>query len=320
MNIVDGISVVDANEENELTAMAVVSIPAYPESKALDLVAEADEMTRFYANANMQISEMDIEVVRRRFHEALYEMMGDKIYRYCTLLFCHDCVILYDYEDGKTYKAEYMMDNDNLMIKDFYMVDFVRSEGSETEMKISEQEAIAEEMNLENHETAEAAAAEETVVEAEVKTDETKDTSAEIAEEIEDEKGDEAEDAKGEPDEENDEKEDKLAEALKKCADLEAEIEALKQFKEELDQMKEEKLQAEAEAKKASLREYAESEGLSAKETVIAEAIENLDYEKIVAEVTANKSKAKEQKKGEGYFAAYTDIGVGGFSYLLKSR
>lgn len=320
VNIVDGISVVDANEENELTAMAVVSIPAYPESKALDLVAEADEMTRFYANANMQISEMDIEVVRRRFHEALYEMMGDKIYRYCTLLFCHDCVILYDYEDGKTYKAEYMMDNDNLMIKDFYMVDFVRSEGSETEMKISEQEAIAEEMNLENHETAEAAAAEETVVEAEVKTDETKDTSAEIAEEIEDEKGDEAEDAKGEPDEENDEKEDKLAEALKKCADLEAEIEALKQFKEELDQMKEEKLQAEAEAKKASLREYAESEGLSAKETVIAEAIENLDYEKIVAEVTANKSKAKEQKKGEGYFAAYTDIGVGGFSYLLKSR
>ena len=68
---VDGITIVDANEANELTAMAVVSVPAYPESKALELVAEADDINRFYANAEMLISEVDIETVKRRFHEML---------------------------------------------------------------------------------------------------------------------------------------------------------------------------------------------------------------------------------------------------------
>ena len=99
--------------------------------------------------------------------------------------------------------------------------------------------------------------------------------------------------------------------ALKKrCAELEA----------ELNSMKEAKVKAERDAKKDELRKYAASEGLSVEDAMIAEAIENLNYEAIVAEVTANKNKAKEPKKEESYFASYTDIGVGGLSYLLKSR
>lgn len=338
VDVVDGISIVDANEANELTAMAVVSVPAYPESKALELVAEADEMVRFYANANMQISEVDIETVKRRFHELLFEMLGDKTYWLNVLLFCHDCVILYDYNGGGTYKVEYMMENDDLIIKDFYEVKFVRSEGSEKEMneemKVSEVEVTTEEVVAEVQEVAEVEVAEETVVEAEAQTE----TAEEIAEEVvaeevvSEEVAAEAEMAEEDKDDEDDEPEaeddvddkepekDELAEARKRCAELEAEIESLKQFKAELDRINEEKIKAEADAKKANLRNYAVSEGLSVEDNVIAEAIENLNYEAIVAEVTANKSKVKEPKKEESYFASYTDIGVGGISYLLKSR
>ena len=332
VDVVDGISIVDANEANELTAMAVVSVPAYPESKALELVAEADDMVRFYANANMQISEVDIETVRRRFHELLFGLIGEKTYCLGVLLFCHDCVILYDYEGGHTYKAEYMMENDDLIIKDFYAVDFVRSEGSEKEMnkemKVSETEVMTEEVVAEVTEEVEVVTAEE-VVEAEAQVETAEETAEVVAEEVvaETEVAEEIKDDDKEPENDPDDNDpedpeddkDEVAELKKRCAELEAEVEALNQMKAELDAIKEAQLKAEADAKKENLRKYAESEGLDAKNAVIAEAIENLNYEAIVAEVTANKSKAKEPKKEE-YFASYAEIGVGGYSYLLKSR
>lgn len=334
VDVVDGISIVDANEENELTAMAVVSVPAYPESKALELVAEADDMIRFYANASMQISEVDIETVRRRFHELLFQMVGEKTYYLNVLLFCHDCVILYDYQDGNTYKVEYMMDNDDLIIKDFYGVDFVRSEGSEKEMneemKVSEVEVMTEEVVAEAEVAVEAVVAEETVVEAEAVVETAEEATEVVAEEVvseteiaeeikDDEKEPEKDPDDNDPEDPEDDK-DEVAELKKRCAELEEQVKAMNEIKAELDAIKDAQLKAEVDAKKENLRKYAESEGLDAKETVIAEAIENLNYEAIVAEVTANKSKAKEPKKEESYFASYTDIGVTGISYLLKSR
>ena len=334
VDVVDGITIVDANEENELTAMAVVSVPAYPESKALELVAEADDMIRFYANASMQISEVDIETVRRRFHELLFQMFGEKTYYLSVLLFCYDCVILYDYQDGNTYKAEYMMDNDDLIIKDFYEVDFVRSEGSEKEMneemKVSEVEVMTEEVVAEAEVAVEAVVAEETVVEAEAVVETAEEATEVVAEEVvseteiaeeikDDEKEPEKDPDDNDPEDPEDDK-DEVAELKKRCAELEEQVKAMNEIKAELDAIKDAQLKAEVDAKKENLRKYAESEGLDAKETVIAEAIENLNYEAIVAEVTANKSKAKEPKKEESYFASYTDIGVTGISYLLKSR
>ena len=336
VTVVDGISLVDANEENELTAMAVVSVPAYPESKALDLVAEADDAVRFYANANMQISEVDIETVKQRFHRLLFEMIGEKTYWMNVLLFCHDCVLMYDYQCGHTYKVEYMMDNDDLIIKDFYEVNFVRSEGCEKEMneemKVSEVEVTAEEAIAETNEVAEVEVAEEVVAEAEAHVETAEEATEVVAEEVaaeteiaeedkEDEKNDPEDPAdENDPEEPKKEEEDEMAALRKRCAELEAENEALNQIKAELEAKQEEERKAAVNAKKESLRSYAISEGLSVEETVIAEAIENLNYEAIVAEVTANKSKAKETKKEESYFASYTDIGVSGFSYLLKSR
>lgn len=348
VTIENGISIVDANEENELTAMAVVSVPAYPESKALELVAEADDMNRFYANANMQISEVDIETVRRRFYELLYKTLDGCIYSFSMLLFCHDCAILYDYECGRTYKVEYMMENDDLIIKDFYEVQFVRAEGSEKEMedvkKMSEAEVAEKNASQAQHE-AEVETAENQAVEAEANVETAEDVESECKKQAEDTEAEckkKAEDAEAEckkqseckkkaMDDESkdcekdceDDPEDDMDEmsALKKrCGELEAELEAMKKIKCELDAMKEAQVKAELDAKKDKLRKYAASEGLSVEDAVVAEAIENLNYEAIVAEVTANKDKAKEQKKDDSYFASYADIGVGGFSYLLKSR
>lgn len=337
VTIENGISIVDANEENELTAMAVVSVPAYPESKALELVAEADDMKRFYANANMQISEVDIETVRIRFYELLYEACSDQVYELNMLLFCHDCAILYNCVEGRTYKVEYMMENDDMIIKDFYEVEFVRAEGSEKEMedvkKMSEAEVAEQEKTEEVNAEAEVETAENQAVEAEAAVETAEDVESECKKKADDTEAEckkKAEETEAEckkkseckrkaMDDEKDcgkecnDPEDDMDEmdALKKrCADLEA----------ELNSMKEAKVKAERDAKKDELRKYAASEGLSVENAMIAEAIENLNYEAIVAEVTANKNKAKEPKKEESYFASYADIGVGGLSYLLKSR
>lgn len=328
VSIVDGISIVDVNEANELTAMAVVSVPAYPESKALDLVAEADDMARFYEHASMLISEVDLETVKCRFHKLLYEVLGDGVYALNVLLFCHDCVILYAFETGMTYKVEYKMDNDDLLITDIYTVDYVRSKGSEEEMfaenmnteaeavvEVAEAVAEVEEAIAEVETEVEVEVAEE-VIEAEVQVE----TAEEIVEDViaEDQEEDKVEDPVQEVEE--DKEDEELAELRKRVAELEAENETLSQYKAEIEKIEEEKRIAEVESKKEKLRKYASEEGLSIEEPVIAEAIEALDYEAIVAEVTANKEKAKTEKKDETYVASYTDIGTKGISYLFKSR
>lgn len=337
VTIENGISIVDANEENELTAMAVVSVPAYPESKALELVAEADDMKRFYANANMQISEVDIETVRFRFYELLHEMCDDQVYVLNTLLFCHDCVILYNRVEGRTYKVEYMMENDDVIIKDFYEVEFVRAEGSEKEMedvkKMSEAEVAEQDKTAEVNAEAEVETAENQAVEAEAAVDTAEDVESECKKKADDAEAEckkKAEDTEAECKKKSECKRkamDDEKDCGKECNDPEDdmdEIDALKkrcaELESELNSMKKAKVKAERDAKKNELRKYAASEGLSVEDAMIAEAIENLNYEAIVAEVTANKNKAKEPKKEESYFASYTDIGVGGLSYLLKSR
>lgn len=320
VDVIDGISVVDVNDANELTAMAIVSVPAYPESKALDLVAEANDCERFYGNANMQISEVDIETVKMRFHRMMHEVLGEKIYSLNTLLFCHDCVILYDYESGLTYKAEYMMDNDDFILKDFYAIDFVRSEGSEKEM-IDEMNNSAAEVAVEVAEVEEKVEVEiaEEVVEAEAQTEEAEEIVAETAEEVEvvaEEKKDE-EDPEEIPEE--DEEENEAAELRKRCAELEAQIEELAKYKAEIEKIEEEKKAAEIKAEKDELRGYAVKAGLNVEDAVIAELVEKLDYKAIVAEANSIPVKA-EEKKETSYMASFVDIRPNGIGYLLESR
>lgn len=323
LTVADDITIIDASEDNELTGMAVVSVPAYPESKALDLVAENENIERMFANVDIQVSEIDIETVKNVFYEWLYTTFSDKSYYMRIILFCIDCVILYDSKYGITYKVEYMIENNEMIIKDFYEVNFVRAEGSEEEMNVAENTAITtEEVNTVAEEVvAEAIPAEEVSSnEVQVAEDESVETTDQIAEgdtsaecNNEDDNKKAEGDAKNEP-ENNSNEVSELEEAQKKCAELEAKLnEAIAQ----LDAIRVEKQQNEIEIKKNNLKEYAEREGLDLNNSVVAEAIEACNYEAIFAEVTAKPVENKEQH----YFAGYTDMNAnGGFGYLLERR
>ena len=331
----NGVIIVDASDNNELTAMAVVSVPAYPESKALDLVAEAKPTIEdFYKNTKFIAAEMDLETVRWKFWDALNEYLGEESWHMRPTLFCIDSVILYDDVCGKSYKAEYLVQGDDVILKDFYEIKFVRAEkGSENEMEMNEVNKLAEEQvetevkaeEAQVVETAEEVQAEQSeTVEAEVETAEETteevvaeeaETTVEVAEDLplveEDREEQNDREDRDDPDDE-----DELLALRKECAEVKAEIEELRAAKAELDQIKAEREEAELNAKKSQLRDYAIAEGLNVEDENIARAIEEMDHTTLVSEVMNKKNSKKEADKQVSYVASF-DIGVKGTSYLL---
>lgn len=351
LRVEDGVTIVDASDNNELTAMAVVSVPAYPESKALDLVAEAKPTVEdFYKNTKFIAAEIDLDTVRWRFFDALSEYLGEEAWHMRPTLFCYDCVILYDDCCAKSFKAEYMVEGDDVILKDFYEIKFVRAEeGSEKEMEMNEAmkaeleeekvDLIAEPENTEPG-SDEPTPTEDppiepdtnpdpdpvtvTVNEGVIGTEPVKDEAvaseaepdAEAQPEVETAEEDPVdEDDNDEPDDKNDD-EDELLALRKECAELKAEIEALRAAKAELDQIKAEREQAELDAKKSQLRDYAIAEGLNVEDENIAHAIDEMDHATLVSEVMNKKNSKKEENQQVSYVASF-DIGVKGTSYLL---
>lgn len=319
VEVINGITIVDAHDENELTAMAVVSIPAYPESTALDLVAEANQsIDQFYENAHVLISEIDFETVRERFFEMLYKIAGCEnmaLFWPRVLMFCPDCVIFYETHSGRTYKAEYMLDGPELVIKDIYEVKFERLEEGEDEMN------DMHEMNQEMESAVEVSeVTEETVVETEAiaEVTETEEVVAETTEQV------------AETDESNEVNQtEEVAEATEevvseeatvdpRIAELEAELAEYKQYKEELDRIKAEREEAEKEAERTKLAEYVKNSGLNPETELIAEAIKNLDHKALMSELMANTNKNEEKREVSNAVRESCDIKIGGSSYLFE--
>lgn len=326
----NGVTIVDAHPDNELTAMAIVSVPAYPESTALDLVAEAQiDFNEMFASARFVLAEMDLETVRIRFYELLYELLKEKAWDLRVLIFGVDFVILYDVVGGKSYRAEYFIDNEDFVMKDFYEIDYVRSGGSETMedkmnvAEVAEVEAVEVQAEEQTEEVVQAeaeveASTEEVVAEAEVETAEEADTVEVQAEEVSAEEEKPEEELETEPEEkpEEEEEKDELAEALNENASLKAQIEELKAFKAELEAIREREAEEKLNSKKATLKEYASAEGLDVENEIIAEAIDNLNYEALVAEVTNKKNSEKKAERSISFYASF-DIGAKGNSYLF---
>ena len=328
---INGVTVVDAHPDNELTAMAIVSVPAYPESTALDLVAEAQvDSNEMFSTAHFVAAEMDMETVRIRFHQLLCELLKERAWDLRVLVFGVDAVILYDVVGGKSYKMEYLIDNEDFVMKDFYEIDYVRSGGSEN---MENQMNIAEVAEVETVEVKAEEQIEEVVqAEAEVVAEEmTTEEIAEVAEQLEAEQVDavqteEVVAEENEPEEEledkpeekpeEEEKNDELAEALNENASLKAEIEELKAYKAELDAIREREAQEKLNSKKESLKEYASSEGLDVENEIIAEAIDSLNYEALVAEVTNKKNSEKKPAQNVSIFASF-GIETKGNDYLF---
>ena len=332
-----GVTIVDASKENELTAMAIVSVPAYPESKALDLVAEAPEQYEaLYANAKFVTAEVDIGTVKAWFYEALQVLLGEHAWHMRVMLFCPDSVILYDECCGKIMKAEWMLEGEDFILKDFYEVGLDRKEenlAAEANETAEQQEVaeVVEDVKDENPSeiSAEISEAEKTVESAESIPEE---VSAEAAAEevtAEDESGietaetennDEAapEDNEANPEEAVAEQENEMEAMRRRCAELEQQIAELIPVKEEIERIRAEKAAKEIAEKKESLKAYAAAEGLNVESEAIANAIESMDYSALVAEVMAHKANNKKKSDDKVSYATYYKMDVGGFGYLYE--
>ena len=313
----NGVTIIDASEENEL---------AYPDSKAISLVAEA-EMTpeTFFASANILISEIDFDTVRRWLWDAMRDFFGDHIYDTRPLLVGVDFALIYDERCGKTMKFEYVLNEEgNLLIKDVFDVEFVRAEQNKDTVVIDEMEQKKEaEVVVEQKEEVSAEVAE--VITPEV-NDEPQIKTADEKKEDDSEQEPEAVDKEAQPDpeepssEEKDAKDVELAEALSRCSALEAEVAELKAFKEELDVLKAEKEQAMLAEKRERISRFAKESGLNPESEVIAKAIQNLDYEVLISEAMANKENHANENAAV-YRADFNIKPTGtGFSYLFEKK
>jgi hypothetical protein len=178
-SMVDGIEVIDASEKNHLIAMAVVSQPADISAKALALVAEVDKEKgkerAFSKTTYVQISEVSIQTMARWVWEAMCIWFYDDVYSFYIERVCPDCAILYNEMTAQTFKMEYIVQDNGLIITDLYEVTFTRKDGVDELDKIKE--AVAQETAVEETDVTQ----EEVADTAEVQPEEVEQEAAETA-------------------------------------------------------------------------------------------------------------------------------------------
>ena len=337
-----GVTIVDASKNNELTAMAIVSVPAYPESKALDLVAEAPEQYEaLYANAKFVTAEVDIGTVKAWFYEALQVLLGEHAWHMRVMLFCPDSVILYDECCGKIMKAEWMLEGEDFILKDFYEVGLDRKDDDNFTAEAESADIASSVVTNENETPSEeiAEVSEEEVLAESGESVEQIAESAEVSvEEVtaENESGTQTAETddndEGSPEEENENNDDpedgaeeqEMAEATElenmkaRCAELEQKVAELEPFRAEIERIRAEEAANELAAKKEELKNYAIAEGLNTDNEVVAQAIEDMDYSALVKEVMAHKSNNRKKSDDKVSYATYYKMDVGGFGYLYE--
>ena len=249
-----------------MIGMAVVSVPAYSSSIALDLVAEAKEEENTESSSEISIAEMTFDTVWGKIFAWLLEHVDNRM-DFTFERLCPDCAILYERWTGKTYKLDYVVEGDSFVVTDMYEVRYTRVD--ETTENESRGENDMENMKNEpiSMEQMEAAKKEaETVIAQKDAVITEKD--ALIAEK----------------DSTIAQKDERIAELDNRIAELEASIAELMPFKEQVETMQAEQAKAEAEAKKEQMKAFAEKNHLDLEAEVVVNAIEAGDYETLVAE------------------------------------
>lgn len=304
---VDGVTLVDADPENELTAMTIVSVPAYPESEALAMVAEKTAST---SAETLEAESAD----------------GSNGLNLTQVIFNDSHVMLCDSDIGNSDKRKPVPDSDNAGVKD-------EAEGSEkemdenkmTEVKPEEQIKAEDEMLEKEPEQKEETpdVQPDAEPEAEIKTEDEADAE---------DKPEEAPAPEPEPEPESDD-EESMSALKKRCSELETQIAELEQFRSELEDLKAKKAAEELQQKKDALKNFAEGEGLPMDEPEVCDALDKLNYEVILLKLMERKAKAPEPKPAENlspedknddkdskpYYASYVEMRQGGFDYLFKN-
>lgn len=277
----DGVTIVDAAEGNRLTAMAVVTTPAYPSATALDLAAELD-----LSSIRMFVWQ---EASSRLNNECFDILQAGADYAY-----------LYLYS-GTMLRMEFVVEEHGINVTDMFEVRFERAEVN-NEMNDQEQAMVEEttvEQTAEVQNPAEEQVSEEQAISAEAEQTE---PASETAETVVSEEKPEEETEEDEQEEEE-EKPDKMAELEAKLNELlaaKAEAEAERdRAKQEADNLKAEKAAAEAAAEKKQKQEkmlaVAERIGLNLNAEAVKAAVEALDYEALMAEVPAKATQQEVQ-------------------------
>ncbi len=268
----DGVTVIDAGEHNELIGMAVVSFPAYPEAKALALVADAEGDNRECAmlmHTAMEMAETDFETIRCWFFDALHASLGEALWDYRIERLGADFAVLYGITTAQTLKVEFATGDGGLLITDVYEVVYQRKESTpptNQEGDVTQMSETNQNMDVQ----LQAAQKEIETLKGEIAT-----KDARIAEQ------------------------DAAMEQVKQEAEQqETELATLRT---EAETLRAEKTEAEQEAKRQEMRRFAETHGLDVESEAVANAIANVDYAALMAESTAA---AKEPLKAQ--MASYT--------------
>lgn len=272
-----GLVYIGAGEHNHLTAMCVVSIPAYDGATATTFVAEMENENmndNQFENLTKWASELEIDAVRRRCCEALFaeNNLYGLDWGYEIRELGANYMLLKHWDSGEYRKVEYHVAEDEVVIDDVYPVVLTRKTtdvaAEQEQPPVEETTEEQAEEQVEQHE-AEEQTAEETESEAEAEQAETETVEAEQHE------------AEAEHAEETTEEQTEEA-ATEEVDALQAELEELRAFKQSVEA---ERLAAEKQKKVAKLRAAAELLGIDT--DAMSAEIDSLDYEKIMASVSA---------------------------------
>lgn len=324
----NGVTVVDADPENQLTAMTIVTTPAYPESTALSMVAELrkqDMEREMDEDRKEDAVERLTRALQKRYGERADELECVWLGKSCALLFDHlrDCflkMLCTDTEDDMDVGEPQVLEID-------HSNDELTKEGSETSMDkpmeaMDEKKAMMPEDRVVVEKEAKVQTTE--VQEKPMKDPETEGETREMAEDMPGEKKEPVQETKVEAESKPEDAEPKAngsaADAEKPDGmDLEKEVETLrarcKTMEAELEQIKKERMTAEADAKRTELRDFAKGQGLNLEDAEVADAIESMDYEKLVKLMTAMR---KQCASADVKIASFADINSTSYSYLFE--
>lgn len=194
----DGVTIIDASEKNSLIGMAVVTVPAYPEAKALELVAELDNMKAMeqifkhteVRDAQNIFAQVALETIRAWAFEAMLYVFPDNWYDCEIERICSDCLIVYNVMSAQTFKIDLTISDDGFAVTDVYEVAYMRKENNMENIENQVIEEAVEEIAEVTEVAEQEAPAEEVTEEQEVEVSEvteeaeTEETTEEVAEEV----------------------------------------------------------------------------------------------------------------------------------------
>ena len=261
----DGVLFIDASEDNALTGIALVSVPACEDAVALDMVAEvADGSDTIVAESEEQNSERgETETMPKEMEMTAEEIVTNETEEIAV--------------SEEVVESEAVQNEDPIAVAE----DDGENGGDEEKVEPTED---PEEDDKENA-NAEAEEANAEVIAHTLETYETVEKCPETGEAVHVQEVIERVVETLDP-------ATVIAEKDQKIAELETEIAELKQYKAKYDELVAEAEAKELANKQAKAKAFAEKQGLNVEDTAVAEAIEKLDYSKI-----AELSMAEEQEE-----------------------